>query len=272
MCIIAFSFHLKYFSPLLCGTKSYSFFKENLIEISSNLACTALFVHCCHNPSITGLPPSVCPYSLVSSLKVDFKSTNNLFNFMFYMTSIHSPIKICSFYFTPLKNYFSHSNYLPSQSWSLTQFLVTHIGYARIKIPCALGFCYGFKVWLHDPIRVSQNTLLELLHIGDTSLFFLLVLLSSVTQSCLTPCDPMDCGTPGSPVHHQLPELAQINVRVSDDIQPSYPLPSPSPPTFSLSQHQGLFQRVNSSHEVAKVLELQLQHQCFQWIFITDFL
>ena len=183
---------------------------------------------------------------------------------MFYMTSIHSPIKICSFYFTPLKNYFSHSNYLPSQSWSLTQLLVTHIAYARIKIPYALGFCYGFKVWLHDPIRVSQNTLLELLHIGDTSLFFLLVQLSSVTQSCSTPCDPMDCSTPGSPVHHQLPELAQINVRVSDAIQPSHPLSSPSPPAFNLSQHQGLFQQVSSSHQLAKVLELQLQHQSFQ--------
>lgn len=91
----------------------------NLIDISSILACTALFVHCCHNTSNTGLPPSVCPYSLVSSLKVNLKSTNNLFDFMFYMTSIHTPIKICSFYFTPLKNYFSRSNYLPSQSWSV---------------------------------------------------------------------------------------------------------------------------------------------------------
>ena len=89
-----------------------------LTDISSSLACTALFVHCCNTSNI-GLPPSVCPYSLLSSLKVNLKSTNNLFNFMFYMTSIHTPIKICSFYFTPLKNYFSHSNYLPSQSWSV---------------------------------------------------------------------------------------------------------------------------------------------------------
>ena len=94
---------------------------------------------------------------------------------MFYMTSIHSPIKICSFYFTPLKNYFSHSNYLPSQSWPLTQFLATYIGCVRIKILYTLSFCYGFKLWFHDPIRANQNTLLELLHIGDTSLFFLLV-------------------------------------------------------------------------------------------------
>ena len=77
-------------------------------------------------------------------------------------------------------------------------------------------------------------------------------------------CDPMDCSTPGLPVHPQLPELAQIQVhRVSDAIQPSHPLSSPSPPTFNLSQHQGLFQWVGSSHRVAKVLEFQLQHQSF---------
>ena len=69
-----------------------------------------------------------------------------------------------------------------------------------------------------------------------------LVQFSSVAQSCLTLCDPMDCSTPGLPVHHQLPELAQTHVhRVSDAIQPSHPLSSPSPPTFNLFQHQGLF-------------------------------
>ena len=88
---------------------------------------------------------------------------------------------------------------------------------------------------------------------------------SSVTQSCPTLCDPMDCSTPGFPVHQQLPELTQSPVhQVSDAIQPSHPLLSPSPPTFNLSQHQGLFQGVSSSHQVAKVPELQLQHQSFQ--------
>ena len=82
--------------------------------------------------------------------------------------------------------------------------------------------------------------------------------LSSVTQSCPTLCDPMDCSTPGFPVHHQLPELAQIHVYwVSDAIQPSHPLSSPSPPTINLSQCQGLFQWVSSSHQVATVLEFQ---------------
>ena len=83
-------------------------------------------------------------------------------------------------------------------------------------------------------------------------------------------CDPMDCSMPGFPVHHQLPELTQTHVhRVGDAIQPSHPLLSPSSPTFNLSQHQGLFQWVGSSHQEAKVLEFQFQHQSFQWIFKT---
>ena len=95
---------------------------------------------------------------------------------------------------------------------------------------------------------------------------------SSVAQLCPTLCDPMT-GTPGLPVHHQLLELTQTHVhRVGDAIQPSHPLSSPSPPALNLSQHQGLFQRVSSSHQVAKVLDRQCQHQSFQWIFKTDFL
>ena len=96
---------------------------------------------------------------------------------------------------------------------------------------------------------------------------------NSVTQSCPTLCDPMECSTPGFPVHHQLLELTQTHVlRVSDAIQPSHPLLSPSPPTCNHSQHQGLFQWVSSSHQVANVLELQLQHHSFQRLFRTDFL
>ena len=95
---------------------------------------------------------------------------------------------------------------------------------------------------------------------------------SSVTQSWLTLFDPMDCSTPGLPVHHQVPEFTQTHVHwVSDAIQPSHPLSSPSP-AFNLSQHQGLFKWVSSSHQVAKVLDFQLQHQSCQWIFRTDFL
>ena len=95
----------------------------------------------------------------------------------------------------------------------------------------------------------------------------------SVAQSCLTLCDPMGCSTPGFPVHHHLLELAQTHLHwVSGAIQPSHSLSAPSPPAFDLSQHQGLFQWVSSSHQVTKVLELQLQHQSFQWIFRVDFL
>ena len=82
---------------------------------------------------------------------------------------------------------------------------------------------------------------------------------NSVAQLCLTLCSPVNCSTPGLSVHHQLPEFTQTPVhRVGDAIQPSHPLSSPSPPAPNLSQHQGLFQWVNSLHEVAKVLEFQL--------------
>ena len=89
---------------------------------------------------------------------------------------------------------------------------------------------------------------------------------SSVTQWCPTLCDPMNRSTPGLPVHHKLPEFTQTHAHwVGDAIQPSHPLSSPSPPAPNPSKHQGLFQWVNYSHEVAKVLEFQLQHQSFQW-------
>ena len=86
-------------------------------------------------------------------------------------------------------------------------------------------------------------------------------------------CDSKGCSTPGFSVHHQLSELTQTHVhQVGDGIQPSHPLLSPSSPAFNLSQHQRLFQWVSPSYQVAKVLEFQLQHQSFQWIFRTGFL
>ena len=96
---------------------------------------------------------------------------------------------------------------------------------------------------------------------------------SSVAQSCPTLCDPMNRSTPGLAVHHQLPELTQTHVHwVGDAIQPSHPLSSPSPPAPNPSQHQGLFQWVNSLHQVAEVLEFQLQNQSFQKKPRTDLL
>ena len=99
----------------------------------------------------------------------------------------------------------------------------------------------------------------------DSTRVIKVVNFSSVAQSCPTLCDLMDCSTPGFPVHHQLPEFIQTHVHlVGDAIQPFHPLLPPSPPAFNLSQHQGLFQRVSSSHQVVKLLELQLQNQSFQ--------
>ena len=121
-------------------------------------------------------------------------------------------------------------------------------------------------------IRVGWN---KTLHLRVVKLipFSDSVQFSSIAQSCLTLCDPMNCSMPGLPVHHQLPEFTQTHAhRIGDAIQPSHPLSSPSPPAPNHSQHQGLFQWVNPSHEVAKVLEFQLQHQSFQWTPRTDLL
>ena len=86
---------------------------------------------------------------------------------------------------------------------------------------------------------------------GKTAQFF--ICCCSVTKLCPTLCDPMDCSMPGFPVLHYLPEFAQTHVhRVSDVFQPFHPLSPPFPPPFNLSQHQGLFQCVGSSHQVAK--------------------
>ena len=99
-----------------------------------------------------------------------------------------------------------------------------------------------------------------------------LIQFSSVAQSCPTLCDPLNHNMPGFLVHHQLPEFTQTHAHwVGDAIQPSHPLLSSSPPTFTLSQHQGLFKWVSSSHQVAKVLEFQLHHQSFQWTPRSDF-
>ena len=130
------------------------------------------------------------------------------------------------------------------------------------------AMCYSF---IHPSIHPSiQQAFFECLlcerHMLGTEEEF-----SWVSQSCLTLCDPMDCSTPGLPVHHHLLELAQTHVHwVSDAIQTSHPLLSPSSPAFGLSQHWGLFEWVGSSHQVAKVLELH--HHSLQWLFRVYFL
>ena len=124
----------------------------------------------------------------------------------------------------------------------------------------SIGELYGCELYLNKAVREEGKLWLRV--------FLRSVQFSSVAQLCPTLCDPVDCSTPGLPVHHQLLEFTQTHVHwVGDAIQPSHPLSSPSPPAFNLSKHQGLFKWVSSSHQVAKVLEFQLQHQSFQCIF-----
>ena len=140
-------------------------------------------------------------------------------------------------------------------------------------ISFASTFSHSASYSVLSKISFAEKKLLSL--IGFHLFIFALVsfTFSSVSQSCPTLCDPMNRSTPGLPVHPQLPEFTQTHARqVSDAIQLSHPLLPPSPPAPNPSQHQGLFQWVNSLHEVAKVREFQLQHQSFQWTPRTDLL
>ena len=138
-------------------------------------------------------------------------------------------------------------------------------------IPRALwwSFLPFKKKWYCFPIIEFK----EFIEYSGYKHHILSVQFSSVTQSWPTVCDPMNRSTPGLPVHHQLPEFTQTHAhRVGDAIQPSHPLFPPSSPVLNPSQHQGLFQWVNSSNEVAKVLEFHFQHQSFQCTPRTDWL
>ena len=138
-----------------------------------------------------------------------------------------------------------------------------------VQEPYLEKHCSTWLIWIYLVFLNMNSSLLQ----RYVSIFILLFQFSSVTQSCPTLCDHIDCSTPGFPVHHQLLELTQTHVhRVGKAIQSSHALSSPSSPAFNLAQHQDLFQWVSSSHQVAKILGLQLQHQSFQWIFRTDFL
>ena len=116
---------------------------------------------------------------------------------------------------------------------------------------------HTLKLWvffIFTKMQISEKDLFAFWNWSIDSVQF-----SSVTQLCPTLCDHMNHSMPGLPVQHQLPEFTQTHVhQVSDAVQPSHPRSSPSPPVPNPSQHQGLFQWVNSSHEVAKVLEFQL--------------
>ena len=135
----------------------------------------------------------------------------------------------------------------------------------RTQVSCV--FCIGRWTLYHWATWECQQVFNcrepDLLKVATLLISIVVVLFSvqfsPVALSCLTLCDSMNRSTPGLPVHHHLPEFTQTHVhRVHDAIQPSHPRSSPSPPALNPSQHQSLFQWVNSSHEVAKVLEFQL--------------
>ena len=136
-----------------------------------------------------------------------------------------------------------------------------------IQILCLFSIWLTFCCWIVRVLCIFWSPLSDISFANIFSRFvnffslswFSSVQFSSVAQSYLTLCNPMNRSTPGLPVHHQLPEFIQTHVhQVGDAIQPSHPLSSPSPPALNPSQHQGLFQWVNSSHQVAKILEFKL--------------
>ena len=172
------------------------------------------------------------------------------------MSPLSSSMSECT-----LQRYWSLFPNLP-YSRSLISVVLNMITYHNLLVESSLQRCLGYFLFIISVTRIIQWTFLSSLKFD---------VFSSVAQSCLTLCDPMYCSMSGLPVHHQLPESTQTHVhRVCDTIQPSHPLSSPSPPAPNPSQHQGVFQWVNSSHEVAKVLEFQPQHQSFQWTARTD--
>ena len=165
----------------------------------------------------------------------------------------------------PLKDHHSHCRKI---IWNILEFIEDLIAQCLIFKNLTVFLSY---FWMPHIFCLSAHLVQFVLFCTSLELSLELQF-SSVAQLCPTLCDPMKCSTLGFPVHHQLSELAQTHVHwVRDAIQPSHPL-SPSPPAFSLSQHQGLLQWLSSLRQLAKVLELQLQHQSFQWIVRTDFL
>ena len=167
---------------------------------------------------------------------------------------------------------------LPTKVWLVKAMVFPVVMYACESWTINKAECQridAFELWCWRrllrvlwPVRRSYQSILKEINPE----YSLEVQFTSVGQPCPTLCDPMDYSTPGLPVHHQLLAFTKTHVHwVGDAIQPSHPLLSPSP-AFNPSQHQDLFRWFGSSHEVVKILELQLQHQSFQWRFRTDFL
>ena len=183
------------------------------------------------------------------------KAVHSLLSFCF---SKYSPAHISSFSWSLPQSALLSSGSWPSLCLPYPDYINSYrrnLAVRKERQHCILGdACMEREIGLGQGMRVFSSVF------------------SSFAQSCLTLCDPMNCSTPGFPVHHQLLELTQTHVHWVDAIQPSHPLSSPSPPILSLSQNQGLFTGVSSSRQVAKVLEFQLQHQSFQWTFQDWFL
>ena len=173
-------------------------------------------------------------------------------------------------------------NFTFSQKWSLViDFFFTCQWFCvfqlsiNVKLIFSSGIMYGLFLLdcfslltsIRNNNKTTNKTAKKSLHCS----FYLFSPVQLISHVWL--CDPMSRSTPGLLVHRQLPEFTQTHVHwIGDAIQPSHPLSSPSSPAPKPSQHQGLFQWVNSLHEVAKVLEFQLQHQSFQWTPRTDLL
>ena len=165
-----------------------------------------------------------------------------------------------------IKGYKSNGNILreKSKGWQSNLIVALHLKWNSWSIIIGPGLLKGSHPSFHCTTHISSGKTKVKGDFIRAKNFEkqLIVQFSSATQSCPTLWDPMDSNMPGLPVHHQLPEFNQTHDHwVGDAIQPSYLLSSTSPPALNLSQHQGLFQWVSSSHQVAKVLEFQLQHQ-----------
>ena len=143
-------------------------------------------------------------------------------------------------------------------NWCSSKCLSTCMSVDHLSYGCMMAVsCIYRAKWTVCTVAFNHSSLTSCLPLNQPE--SIKIQFSSLTQSCPTLCDPMNRSTPSLPVHHHLPEFTQTHVpQVGDAIQPSLPLSSPSPPASNLSQHQSLFQWVNSSHEVAKILEFQL--------------
>ena len=187
-------------------------------------------------------------------------------------------------FLTPLSNqspspniplwFLTSTHFSPTFYFSLVQAISSYLGHHMTPNIPSCHSCYC------SPIHYQNQSLNDLFKSkSDLTVEYCNLTHSHMQTKCCCSvnhvqlCDPMDCGTPGFPVLHNFLKFAQTRVYwIGDAIQPSHPLSPPSPPALNLSQHQSLFQWAGSSHQVTKVLELQLQHQSFQWIFRVDFL